>query len=217
MNAQQLYQLQLKTIEEISNSGRKPTLLLHSCCGPCNTYPMEYLSQYFQLTLFFNNHNIHPYEEYRRRFEELLTYVRYFEQQEGVNIQVVFPDDYQNASYYEKLKPFSEEKEGGLRCSVCFALRLSQAMKYASQHNFEYVATVMSVSRHKNALTLHEIATQQIKKYPHLKYLPANFKKGNGYNRSIEISKSLHLVRQNYCGCQFSNSCGKDKKACDQP
>lgn len=216
MNAQELYQLQLKTVDAVSKLGRKPTLLLHSCCGPCNTYPMEYLAQYFQLTLYFNNHNIAPYAEYRRRFDELLHYVRYFEHKEGIKIAVVLPEDYQNEAFYEKLKPFSEEKEGGLRCSVCFALRLSQAMKYASHHNFEYVATVMSVSRHKNALMLHEIATKQIKNYPNLQYLPANFKKGNGYNRGVEISKALNLVRQDYCGCQFSNSCGRESKTCDQ-
>lgn len=214
MNAKELYQSQLDAIKEVLQTGRKPTLLLHSCCGPCNTYPMEYLSQYFNLTLFFNNHNIHPYEEYRRRFEELLSYVKYFEEKENVVINVILPQDYLNEAFSDKLKPFAEEKEGGTRCNMCFALRMSEAIKYASEHKYEYVATVMSVSRHKNALAIHEIATKLIKKFPNLKYLPSNFKKGNGYNRSIELSKEHKMYRQTYCGCQFSKSCGKENVRC---
>ncbi len=214
MNAKELYDLQLKTIEEIKLSGRKPTLLLHSCCGPCNTYPMEYLSQFFKLTLFFNNHNIYPYEEYKRRFDELLNYVKVFEKKEDIEIDVILPPDYLNASFSEKLRPFANDKEGGTRCNMCFALRLSESMKYASKHEFEYIATVMSVSRHKDALAIHDIASRQVLKYPTLKYLPSNFKKGNGYNRGIEISKEHNMYRQDYCGCQFSQSCGKESIKC---
>jgi epoxyqueuosine reductase len=214
MNAKELYDLQLKTIEEIKLSGRKPTLLLHSCCGPCNTYPMEYLSQFFQLTLFFNNHNIYPYEEYKRRFDELLNYVKVFEKKENIKIDVILPPDYLNASFSEKLRPFANDKEGGTRCNMCFALRLAESMKYASKHEFEYIATVMSVSRHKDALAIQDIASRQVLKYPDLKYLPSNFKKGNGYNRGIEISKEHNMYRQDYCGCQFSQSCGKESIKC---
>jgi len=215
MNAKELYNLQIQTIESIKATGRKPSLLLHSCCGPCNTYPMEYLSQYFQLTLFFNNHNIYPYEEYKRRFDELLDYVKFFEKQEDVKIDVILPPDYLNASFSEKLKPFANEKEGGTRCNMCFALRMFEAMRYAAKHDFEYIATVMSVSRHKNALAIHDIATKQIQRYPNLKYLPSNFKKGNGYNRGIELSKEHNMYRQSYCGCQFSQSCGKEHQGCE--
>jgi epoxyqueuosine reductase len=214
MNAKELYDLQLKTIEEIKLSGRKPTLLLHSCCGPCNTYPMEYLSQFFQLTLFFNNHNIYPYDEYKRRFDELLNYVKVFEKKENIKIDVILPPDYLNASFSEKLRPFANDKEGGTRCNMCFALRLSESMKYAFKNDFEYIATVMSVSRHKDALAIHDIASRQVLKYPTLKYLPSNFKKGNGYNRGIEISKEHNMYRQDYCGCQFSQSCGKESIQC---
>lgn len=215
MNSKKLYDLQLATIEGVKQSGCKPTLLLHSCCGPCNTYPMEYLSQYFQLTLFFNNHNIYPYSEYKRRFDELLNYVRLFEKKQNIKIEMILPLDYRNETYSEKLRLFANEKEGGRRCNMCFALRLSESMMYAAKNKFEYIATVMSVSRHKNALAIHDIASKLVLKFPDLKYLPSNFKKGNGYNRGIEISKEHNMYRQDYCGCQFSQPCGKETKRCE--
>ena len=143
MNKKLYYNLQIKELEKISKLDYKPRLLLHSCCGPCNTYPMEYLSQYFDLTLYFNNHNIFPESEYSHRFAELLKYVEWFKQENQVSIEVVQPD-YKNDEYYELLKHRADEKEGGKRCTMCFALRMKEAIQYADQHDFDYMTTVMT-------------------------------------------------------------------------
>lgn len=203
LNGKEYYNLQLKEIEKIQNLEHKPRLLLHSCCGPCNTYPMEYLSQYFDLTLYFNNHNIYPESEYVRRFDELMKYVEWFKKEKNVVIDVVQPN-YENDRYYELLKHKAEEKEGGKRCTMCFTLRMGEAMKFASKEKYDYMTTVMTISRHKDSVALNQIGEGLQKKYPDVKYLFSNFKKNDGYNKSIQISKEHNMYRQSYCGCQFS-------------
>lgn len=203
MNGKEYYKLQLKEIEKIKKLGRKPRLLLHSCCGPCNTYPMEYLSQYFNLTLYFNNHNIYPESEYVRRFDELIKYVYWFKNEKSVIIDVVQPK-YENDYYYDLLKHRADEKEGGKRCTACFALRMNEAMKFASEKEFEYMTTVMTISRHKDSVVLNQIGERLEKEYPNVKYLLSNFKKNDGYNKSVQISKDHNMYRQTYCGCQFT-------------
>lgn len=203
MNKKLYYNLQIKELEKISKLDYKPRLLLHSCCGPCNTYPMEYLSQYFDLTLYFNNHNIFPESEYSRRFAELLKYVEWFKQENQVSIEVVQPD-YKNDEYYELLKHRADEKEGGKRCTMCFALRMKEAIQYADQHDFDYMTTVMTISRHKNSMVLNQIGERLQKSYPKVKYFYSDFKKNDGYHKSIQISRKHNMYRQSYCGCQFS-------------
>ena len=203
MNKRLYYKLQLKELEKIQKMEDKPRLLLHSCCGPCNTYPMEYLSEFFDLTLFFNNHNIYPEAEYQRRFAELLKYVEWFKKENNVVIDVVQPA-YDNESYYELLKHRADEKEGGKRCTMCFALRMREAMQYAAQHNYDYMTTVMTISRHKNSMVLNQIGERLQRSYPHVKYFYSDFKKDDGYRKSIQISRKHNMYRQTYCGCQFS-------------
>ncbi len=203
MNGKLYYKLQLKEIEIVKKLDSKPRLLLHSCCGPCNTYPMEYLSEYFDLTLYFNNHNIYPEAEYNRRFAELLKYVEWFKNEHAVVIDVV-QTTYDNENYYQMLKHRAEDKEGGKRCSMCFALRMREAIRYAADHQYDYMTTVMTISRHKDSVVLNQIGERLQKSYPHVKYLYSNFKKNDGYNKSIQISRKHNMYRQTYCGCQFS-------------
>lgn len=203
MNGTEYYKLQLKQIESISKLDKKPTMLLHSCCGPCNTYPMEYLSEYFDLTLYFNNHNIYPEEEYMRRFDELLRYVEWFKAEHQVKIDVIRPM-YENDRFYNLLKHRADDREGGQRCVMCFALRMKEAMQYASENNLEYMTTVMTISRHKDSVILNQIGERLQRSYPNVKYFYSNFKKNDGYNKSVQISKAHNMYRQTYCGCQFS-------------
>lgn len=203
MNGKEIYNLQLKQIEEISKMAKKPTMVLHSCCGPCNTYPMEYLSQYFDLTLFFNNSNIYPETEYTRRFDELVKYVEWFKKEHQVKIDIIRPT-YDNKKFYNLLKHRAEDREGGIRCMMCYAIRMKEAMKYASDNNIDYMSTVMTISPHKDALTLNAIGSRLEKAFPKVKYFYSNFKKKEGYKKSIEISRKHNMYRQTYCGCQFS-------------
>ncbi len=203
MNGTEYYNIQLKEIEKIRKLDVKPSMLLHSCCGPCNTYPMEYLSSFFDLTLYFNNHNIYPEEEYTRRYLELIRYVDWFKKENNVTIDVVKPS-YDNDAYTSLLSHRADEKEGGTRCTMCFALRMNQAMKYASDHSIEYMTTVMTISRFKNSVVINEVGERLSKTYPNVKYFYSNFKKNDGYNKSIQISKDHNMYRQTYCGCQFS-------------
>lgn len=203
MNGTELYKLQLQQIEEIVKLDAKPKMLLHSCCGPCNTYPMEYLSEFFDLTLFFNNHNIYPKEEYTRRFEELVKYVNWFKVEHQVKIDVIRPT-YENDKFYNLLKHRADDPEGGQRCTMCFALRMKEAMQYASENNFDYMTTVMTISPHKDTEVLNAIGERLERSYPNVKYFYSNFKKKDGYKKSVEISKAHNMYRQTYCGCQFS-------------
>lgn len=203
MNGTEIYKLQIQQIEEISKLDIKPKMLLHSCCGPCNTYPMEYLSEFFDLTLYFNNHNIYPEEEYMRRFNELMRYVDWFKNENDVKIDVIKPT-YENDKFYNLLKHRADDREGGHRCTMCFALRMKEAIQYASENGFDYMTTVMTISPHKDTETLNQIGERLERSYPNVKYFYSNFKKKDGYKKAVEISKKHNMYRQTYCGCQFS-------------
>ena len=189
----------LETISNLKNDGKKPTLLLHVCCGPCFTIPYEILKDYFKITIIYNNSNIYPEQEYLRRKAELKEYLKSI----NADIEVIeFPYDY--LTYIEDLKPYGEMPEGHERCRVCFRKRLTQGFKYANEHGFEYYGTVMTISRYKNAQDLNKIGKELNEQYPTVKWLFADFKKNDGYEKSLLIIKDHHMYLQEYCGCEFS-------------
>ena len=189
------YQLELdrllKTLE-----GR-PRLLLHSCCGPCSSYVLEYLTQYFEVYLSYYNPNIQPRAEYELRLENQL---RVVDSMPGVTL---VPCEYDGAAYTDAVRGLEAEPEGGARCTECFRLRLDFAAREAARLGCEYVCTTLSVSPHKDAQRLNAIGLETAGRYG-VKWLPGDFKKRNGYKRSIELSNELGLYRQNYCGCLYS-------------
>lgn len=191
------YQKQLKQIAEIKG---RPKLLLHICCGVCSVYPLYYLDKYFDITIFFSNSNIYPYEEYLKRLKALRQYLHTIEDK---NIKLII-DGYDNQKYMEKIKEFADEPEGGKRCKICYEMRMKQAFIYASKHHYDYCTTVMSISNRKNALWLNEIGDKLQKKYPDVRYLYADFKKGGGIIANQNMNKQLNLYHQNYCGCIYS-------------
>lgn len=193
----------IKTLESIKEKKIKPRLLLHSCCGPCNTYPMELLANYFELTLYFNNSNIYPSEEYMRRLDELMKYVDYFNNKYQTNIKCIVTP-YEGEKFLNYLEIYKNEPEGGKRCELCFIKRLDEAYKYASENNFDYFTTVMTVSRNKNSHTLNQIGLKLANKYPNTKYLITDLKKKDGTLKGIKISNELNMYRQDYCGCLYS-------------
>lgn len=195
------YQIILdKIIEENQNKNFTPTLLLHSCCAPCSSYVLEYLSEYFKITVFYYNPNISSYEEYEKRKNEQQRFIRECNFKNNVSF---VEWKYDNERYEDTIKGLENEKEGGPRCKKCYYLRMEEAAKYAKENNFDYFSTTLSISPYKNAIALNTIGEELSKKY-NIEYLYSDFKKRNGYKRSIELSSIYNLYRQNYCGCKYS-------------
>ncbi len=186
-----------KLKEIIDKLDYKPKLLLHSCCAPCSSYVITYLYDYFDITILYYNPNIYPYEEYKKRKDEQIRLISNFK---GVKI---IDCDYDNDIYNEVIKGLENEPERGSRCTKCFYLRLDKTGEIAKKNNFEYFGTTLTVSPYKNAKLLNEIGEDISKKYD-IKWLYSDFKKNDGYKKSIELSKKYDLYRQDYCGCIYS-------------
>ena len=185
--------------EIIDSLNYKPSLLLHSCCGPCSTAVINKLIPYFNITVLYYNPNIEPYEEYLKRKNEQIRFIN-----ELKNPDVKFLDcDYDNESFLNATCGLEKEPEGGKRCHVCFHLRLEKTAQIAKENNFEYFCTTLTVSPHKNSQVINSIAKTLEGKYQ-VKYLYSDFKKEDGYKKSIAYSKEYNLYRQDYCGCHFS-------------
>jgi predicted adenine nucleotide alpha hydrolase (AANH) superfamily ATPase len=205
------YTWEKEELGRIKASGLRPTLLLHSCCAICNSYPLEYLSEAFEITLLYNNHNLYPAIEYDIRLDELRKYVDKFNVKHKRNVGIV-PYEVDMEAFHETyLAKRSEDKEGYGRCRMCYALRMNEAMRYAAEHRFDYVSTVMTISRQKNSAFINDIAHRLMPAYPTLKYFYSNFKKDKGIDRSVAISKEENMYTQKYCGCLYSYIEAKDK------
>ena len=190
------YQNKLMTI--INSLQTRPHILLHSCCGPCSTTVLTFLATYFDITVFYYNPNIEPRAEYEKRKQEQIRFIQEFN-----NEHITFLDcDYANQDFRNKVKGLEQEKEGGARCAVCFKLRLEKTARLAKKLNFDYFGTTLTVSPHKNSQIINEIGALLETEYG-VKYLYSDFKKKDGYKKSIELSKQYHLYRQDYCGCLF--------------
>ena len=195
------YQLWLDhTLEEISRKEIRPSLLLQACCAPCSSYVLEYLNQYFQITVYFYNPNIASREEYLKRADELVRLMR----ETGADSTVKFIlADYEPEKFQALAHGKEDLPEGGARCYDCYRLRLEATADYAKDQSFDYFSTTLSVSPHKNATWINKIGEEMAKKYG-VDYLYADFKKRDGYRRSVQLSKDHDLYRQDYCGCEFS-------------
>lgn len=209
-NYQKELDVLLKRITEDKGEA-KPSLFLHCCCAPCSSYVLEYLHEYFEITLFFYNPNITEEEEYTKRKEELKRYVS--EVPFGKDIRWM-DADYNPENFWEISKGLEQEPERGARCAKCFRLRLLETVKNAKEGNYDFFCTTLSISPHKNADLLMNIGEELAEKYG-ISYLPSDFKKRNGYKRSIELSGEYSLYRQDYCGCVFSRE-QRRKESCDE-
>lgn len=218
-----------REIQKLQAENRVPTLLLHSCCAPCSSYVLECLSRYFHITVRYYNPNIYPPEEYWKRVEEQKTFIRRFseramEKQADRNQQlagdgsqgqqetaeVFYPIDFvegefEQDRFYELVKGLEHMPEGGERCFLCYEMRLRDAAEYAREQNMDYFTTTLSISPLKKAQKLNEIGERLAKEYG-VAYLCSDFKKKEGYKRSVELSKEYGMYRQDYCGCVFSKT-----------
>lgn len=204
------YQQQLeKILADPSTDGK--TLFLHTCCAPCSSYVLEYLAQYFRITVFYYNPNISISEEYDKRVIEQKRLIDAYNQEKKGKYPIAFVEgDYEPERYLAAVKGHEDDPEGGDRCRICFALRLKEACHMAAEGGFDYVTTSLTISPLKNAQALNEIG-QRCAADAGVNFLPSDFKKKNGYKRSIELSKEYDLYRQNYCGCVFSQNEVKDE------
>ena len=195
------YQKELDAvIEQVTKEGRVPSLLLHSCCGPCSSYVLEYLSRYFAITVFYYNPNIYPPEEYEHRVKEQQRFIAECTFDHPVQFVA---GDYEPERFYDAVRTLEDCPEGGERCFVCYRLRLAEAAKLADELGCDYFTTTLSISPHKNAAKLNEIG-EELAGITKARHLPSDFKKRGGYKRSVELSAAHGMYRQDYCGCVFS-------------
>lgn len=189
-----------KVLEEIINKlDHKPKLLLHSCCGPCSSYVITYLKDYFDITILYYNPNIEPHEEYEKRKTEQIKLINEL----NIPSLSLMDTEYENNIYREYVKGYEDNPEGGNRCHLCYELRLKKTVELAKINGFEYFGTTLTVSPYKNASILNMLGEKLSKEYNVL-WLYSDFKKKDGYKKSIELSKKYELYRQDYCGCLFS-------------
>lgn len=194
-------------IEQIKESDKRPSLLLHACCGPCSSYIIEYLASYFDITILYYNPNIYPEEEYKRRLEELQNFLPRFPSAVSNNVKLV-EDTYDPKEFYKAIDiqhdpDLAKEAEKGERCRRCYNFRLERAYSYAKEHNFDYFTTTLSISPHKDSKKINDIGFVYLNN-DKARYLPADFKKKGGFLRSTQISREYNLWRQDYCGCVYS-------------
>jgi predicted adenine nucleotide alpha hydrolase (AANH) superfamily ATPase len=195
------YQKELdKLIQNLGKENKVPKLLIHSCCAPCSSYVLEYLSQYFEITVLYYNPNIYPESEYTKRIWEQQTLIEKLPAKHKISF---IAGPYDKELFYKMAEGLECLKEGGVRCFGCYELRLRETAKIAREAEFDYFTTTLSISPLKNAPKLNEIGQKLAEEFG-VSYLVSDFKKKNGYKRSIELSKIYDLYRQDYCGCEFS-------------
>lgn len=216
------YQKQLEEVIEQNKNNRKK-LLLHSCCAPCSSYVLEYLREYFDITVFFYNPNISSSIEYEKRVQEEIRLIEAYNRQvktgnfENMNstsnagLIEILEATYEPSEFYEAIKGYEHCKEGGERCRKCFELRLRKSAKVAKKGGFDFFTTTLTISPLKNTDWLNEIGAREGEQEEVL-FLPSDFKKKDGYKRSIQLSKEFELYRQDFCGCGFSKAEMEEKR-----
>lgn len=181
-------------------NGEVKSVLLHSCCAPCSSYCVEYLSEYFKITVLFYNPNIYPRGEYLRRVEEQKEFIKKMPNRNGLDF---IEGDYETSIFYRESGARAEEREGGAACCNCYRFRLERAAELAKELGYDYFATTLSISPHKNSQDINRIG-EEVAEAVGVKHLPSDFKKKGGFKRSVELSDQLGLYRQDYCGCVYS-------------
>ena len=188
-----------KVIKKI-NKEDKPSLLLHSCCGPCSSAVLERISDYFDIDIFYYNPNIDSAHEFYRRSDEQIKLVEDLRLDDKIDVKVI---KYKHQEFLNYIKGFEKYEEGGARCFRCYRQRLEETAKYAAENNYDYFTTTLSISPHKDSQILNRLGKFLSEKYK-VNYLFSDFKKKNGFKRSVELTDKFNMYRQDYCGCEFS-------------
>lgn len=194
----------LDIIANIDYTKRKPRILLHACCGPCSTYPIKFLSENnFDVTIYFNNSNIYPHEEYIRRLEELKRFIQTYNLENNLHIDLIIKP-YDNETYNVDLEPYKSEPEGLSRCKICYRKRMKEAYDYADDNDFDFFTTVMTISRQKDSQILNSIGKELEEAHCNCKYLYSDFKKNKGIDIGREMRIYYDMYQQDYCGCKYT-------------
>lgn len=196
------YAVSLKEIEGLK-AGVKPKLLLHACCGPCSCFPLTFLCPHFDVTIYFNNSNIYPVEEYTRRLEELKKLLEWYKRDYGYDVNIII-EPYDNPGYMKDLLPYQDLREGGIRCQLCYEKRMRGAYDYAEKNGYDYFTTVMTISRQKDSQIMNGIGKKLEAEHTKCKYFYSDFKKNAGIDKARELRLHYELYNQQYCGCQIS-------------
>ncbi|MEQ7262890.1 epoxyqueuosine reductase QueH [Enterococcus hirae] len=193
-----------KMIQQWQQEETRPKILIHTCCAPCSTHTLEFMCQFAEVTLFFSNSNIHPKNEYLRRLHEQKRFVNQFNEQTNHHVQLIV-DEYRPSEFNKMVitQGLTEEKEGGARCSACFNMRLDLVAQKAQELGYDYFGSALTISPKKNATLINQIG-MDIQKIYGTHYLPSDFKKNKGYERSIQMCKEYDIFRQCHCGCVFA-------------
>ncbi|WP_178668967.1 epoxyqueuosine reductase QueH [uncultured Eubacterium sp.] len=194
------YQIELDKIINSIDKSNPPRLFLHSCCAPCSSYTLEYLSNYFDITVYYFNPNISPKEEFDKRFAEQKRLIDSLPAKNPIKLVL---GEYDYNDFLQIARGLENVAEGGERCFRCYRLRLESTARIAKEQGFDYFCTTLSISPLKNSQKINQIGYEVAQKYG-IKWLPSDFKKREGYKRSIELSKEYNLYRQSFCGCVFS-------------
>ncbi len=223
-NSRHNYQKELEqVVEGLRREGRRPSLLLQACCAPCSSYCLEYLRQYFAVTVLYYNPNITDEAEYQRRKEEEKRLIRTYNEQvekqdfrgmhsdEAAGLIRILDCDHEPEKFEEMARGFESCREGGERCTRCYALRLKETARRAADGGYDFFSTTLTISPLKDAERLNKIGREMGGIYG-VPFLPSDFKKKNGYQRSIELSRQFHLYRQDYCGCRFSREEAENRR-----
>ena len=187
-------------LEELKKIDKPKKILLHSCCAPCSSHVISYLTKYFDITILYYNPNISPKSEYDKRKSEQIRLIKEIDKENKISI---IDCDYDNDLYEKLIKGYEDCPERGNRCTICFNLRLDKTAKIASELEYDYFCSTLTVSPYKNSKLINEIGKKMEEKY-NIKWLYSDFKKEDGYKHSIELSKKYGLYRQDYCGCKYS-------------
>lgn len=201
MDKANYYLKSLETLDKEKN--RKPSLLLHVCCGPCACFPLVFLSSHFNITIYYTNSNIYPESEYQKRLKTLKALLKDLKRDFKIKVKLIVPK-YDHESFMNDLKPLASCKEGEGRCFLCYEKRMEEAYSYAERKKYDYFTTIMTVSRQKSSQKLNEIGEILEKKHPNTKYFYSDFKKANGALIGQHIREYYDLYNQHYCGCEYS-------------
>jgi epoxyqueuosine reductase len=204
------YLLSLLEIEKIKQSGKRPSLLLHACCGPCAAFPLTFLCPIFDVTIMYNNSNIYPKEEYDRRIAELRKLLKIYKDEFNFDIKLVEPP-YDNDFFSLDLEPYKDQDEGKTRCVICYQKRMKEAYDFAENNKYDYFTTVMTISRQKDSQILNRIGKSLSETHLNTKYLFSDFKKNKGIDIARDLRIKYKLYQQLYCGCKYTYQKGLKK------
>jgi len=203
------YKKSLEILDSLPK-GKKPSLLLHACCGPCSCFPLTFLCPHFKVTIFFNNSNIFPESEYLRRLEELRKFLGFFKRDYGYDVKLLLTP-YDNENYNKDLEPFAALPEGQERCFLCYRKRMGEAYDFAEKNGYDFFSTVMTISRQKDSQVLNEIGAELETKHQKTRYFYSDYKKNKGIDIAREMRLHYDLYNQLYCGCKYTYAKGLAK------